>query len=152
MYNETRGLVNKAVMFCKDKDRHKMTDSERDSFVRWQAYRINHLSFSINLFLGFAVASIAYLISYSDNIEASGKALSTEMLTTLFWWLTSAASGVVATVSRLIDFRYTAKRIRAGRKGYECTTWIAGHSTWVFFGVALASYCVGAWCFVSGKF
>jgi hypothetical protein len=139
-------------MFCKDKERHKMTDAERDSFVRWQAYRINHLSFSINLFLGFAVASIAYLVSSSDSAGASGRALSSEMLMALIWWFVSAVSGIAATVSRLIDFRYTAKRIRAGRKGYECTTWFAGHGTWIFFGIALASYCAGAWHFVSGKF
>jgi hypothetical protein len=129
-----------------------MTDAERDSFVRWQAYRIGHLSFSINLFLGFSVASIAYLVASGDGAEASGKTLSSEMLMALFGWFISATFCVFATVSRLIDFRYTAKRIRAGRKGYECTTWFFSHGTWVFFGVALVSYCVGAWFFVSGKF
>ncbi len=129
-----------------------MSDRERDSFVRWQAYRIGHLSFSINLFLGFSVASIAYVVTASDSAQSNGHQLSPEMLISLYWWVVSAAAGVMATMSRLIDFRYTAKRVRNGRKGYKCTTWLAGHSTWIFFGVALASYCIGVWYFVSGKF
>jgi hypothetical protein len=139
-------------MFCKDENPHRMTDNERDSFVRWQEYRIGHLSFSINLFLGFAIASIAYLVAANEKTRINGQSLSPELLMSLFWWVVSTASGVLATISRLVDFRYTAKRIRAGRKGYQCTLWLAGHGTWVLFGVALISYCIGAWCFVSGMF
>ncbi|WP_374277863.1 hypothetical protein [Azonexus sp.] len=144
--------VTASVMFCKDENPHRMTDSERDSFVRWQGYRIGHLSFSINLFLGFAVASIAYVVATNDKAQASGEMLRPELIASLFWWVVSAFAGVLATVLRLIDFRYTAKRIRAGRKGYQCTLWLAGHGTWILFGVALFSYCIGAWCFVSGLF
>lgn len=144
--------LNVHVMFCKDENLHRMTDSERDSFVRWQEYRIGQLSFSINLFLGFAIASIAYLVAANEKAKASGQLPSPELFMSLFWWVASAATGVLATISRLVDFRYTAKRIRAGRKGYQCTLWLAGHGTWILFGVSLVSYCIGAWWFVSSMF
>ena len=129
-----------------------MTDSERDSFVRWQEFRIAQLSFSINLFLGFAVASIAYLVVTNANVQASGHMLAPQFFMSFFWWVASAGAGVLATVTRLVDFRFTAKRIRSGRKGYECVLWLAGHGTWVLLGVSLASYCIGAWWFVSSMF
>jgi hypothetical protein len=34
-----------------------------ERYLRWQEYRINQLSFAINLFLSFAVASIGYAIN-----------------------------------------------------------------------------------------
>jgi hypothetical protein len=39
-----------------------MSAEERESFLRWQDFRVQQLSFSINLFLGFAVASLAFLL------------------------------------------------------------------------------------------
>lgn len=128
-----------------------MTDTERDSYVRWQAYRIEHLSFSINLFLGFAVGSIAYVVTSYNYADVNGNEVNQEIVKALFWWYISAVGGVLSTISRLVDFRYTAKRIRAGRKGYQCLTILAGHGTWVFYGVALFSYCIGAWYFILGK-
>lgn len=40
-----------------------MTPEEHERYVRWQDYRITQMSFAINLFLGFAVASLAYIIN-----------------------------------------------------------------------------------------
>ncbi|MCG7867298.1 MAG: hypothetical protein JAY74_13160 [Candidatus Thiodiazotropha taylori] len=140
------------AMLCKDHKRRTMTENERESFVRWQAYQIGHLSFSINLFLGFSVASIAYVFASHDSVRSNGFDISPQSYIALFWWLVSAVSGVFSTITRLVDFRYTARRVRAGRKGFECVTMLSGHGTWVFFGVALASYCIGAWYFLSEIF
>lgn len=123
-----------------------MSDQQRESFIRWQDYRIKHLSFSINLFLGFAVASLGYLVSSQDSTVLYGPAR-----LILAWWAVSASAGVLATISRLVDFRYTTKRVRAGRKGYLCLTALFGHATWILFGCAVCSYCIGAWLFIQTR-
>lgn len=125
-----------------------MSEQDRDSFLRWQEYRISHLSFSINLFLGFSVTSIAFLIQQNSKPLSSPPYLSQELIESLLWWFLSAMFGVIATLSRLVDFRYTAKRIRGGRKQYFCLTKIAGHTTWVCFGCEVAAYCIGIWAYV----
>ena len=40
-----------------------MKPEQKEQYVRWQNYRITQLSFTINLFLGFGVASLAYVIN-----------------------------------------------------------------------------------------
>lgn len=40
-----------------------MTPDDHARYVRWQDHRITQLSFAANLFLGFAVASLAYAIN-----------------------------------------------------------------------------------------
>ena len=139
-------------MFCKKKIKHQMTDEERDSFLRWQDYRINQLSFSINLFLGFAVASIGFLIGKKGQLYEGIGQKNPEMLLILFCWSVSAMFGVIAALSRLVDFRYSAKRIRGGRKDYGCLTKVAGHVTWVSFGCEVISYCIGAYLFIRNYF
>jgi len=122
----------------------KIPKNDRESFIRWQEYRISHLSFSINLFLGLAVASIAFLISQDDSYHLTSKT----NIEALFWWFLSALFGMFATISRLVNFRYTAKRILSRHKKYFCLTNIAGHITWICFGCGLLSYCLGVLYFI----
>lgn len=135
-------------MLCKKKERPKLSDQDRDSFLRWQDYRIGYLSFSINLFLGFSVASIAFLVQQGSKTLTSPPNLNQELMLPVIWWLFSTIFGVVATLSRMVDFRYTARRIRGGRKEYFCLAKIAGHVTWIGFGCQVASYCFGIWLFI----
>jgi predicted permease len=138
----------KLKSLCEKEEKPKMSDQDRDSFLRWQEYRISQLSFSINLFLGFSVASIAFLVQHGTKTLTSPPTLNQELMLPVIWWLFSALFGVLATLSRLVDFRYTAKRIRGGRKKYFCLTKMAGHITWVSFGCQIASYCIGIWLFI----
>ncbi|OCQ23590.1 hypothetical protein A7985_06510 [Pseudoalteromonas luteoviolacea] len=40
-----------------------MTPEQRERYARWQNHRVSQLSFSINLFLGFSVSWLAYVIN-----------------------------------------------------------------------------------------
>jgi predicted permease len=135
-------------MLCSKEDQPEMSEQDRESFLRWQEYRISHLSFSINLFLTFSIASIGFIIQQNPNLEINQVAIDSESLSTLVWWFISAIFGVLATFSRLVDFRYTAKRIRGGRTKYYCLTKLAGHLTWIFFGCEVVAYCIGVWFFM----
>ena len=124
-----------------------MEPDQRERYVRWQNYRITQLSFAINLFLGFAVASLAYAINLKfENVVHRGIPLETIIV----WWSVSAAFGSLATISRLLDYRYTAKKIKEnGRFNAFMAKW-CGPVTWGCFWVQMASYTVGACIFIVG--
>lgn len=88
----------------------EMTPDQRQRYVRWTGYRINPLSYSINLFLGFAVASLAYTINLKIEGKLSGRALDASLI--IFG--ASALFGCLATVTKLLDYRYTARKIKDG--------------------------------------
>lgn len=124
-----------------------MEPDQRKRYVRWQNYRITQLSFSINLFLGFAVASLAYVINLKI---ASGAHRGIPLETVIVWWSVSAAFGSMATVSRLLDYRYTAKKIKEnGRLNAFMAKW-CGPVTWGCFWIQIVSYTVGAYVFIVG--
>lgn len=124
-----------------------MDPEQKERYVRWQNYRITQLSFSINLFLGFAVASLAYAV----NLKLGGSAHQALPLNcVIIVWSISAGFGCVATVSRLLDYRYTARKIKAGG---SCNTFIAkwsGRVTWGCFWLQILAYTVGAYLFIQG--
>ncbi len=124
-----------------------MEPGQKERYVRWQNYRILQLSFSINLFLGFAVASLAYAI----NLKLSSNLGNPDLLIFIIkWWSWSAAFGCLATVSRLLDFRFTAKKIKFGG-GFNAfmSKWL-GTVTWGAFWGQLLTYVGGAYFFISG--
>lgn len=124
-----------------------MEPDQRERYVRWQNYRITQLSFAINLFLGFAIASLAYAINLKlENVAHHGIPLEIVIV----WWSVSAALGSLATVSRLLDYRYTTKKIKEnGRFNTFMAKW-CGPATWGCFCVQIASYTVGAYIFIVG--
>ena len=89
------------------------------------------LSFAINIFLSFAIASLGYAIhlkleqTVSDTIQVD---------LPLVLFSASAILGCLATITRLLDYRYTARKIR---EGGSLNTWMAeycGPMTWAFSG------------------
>jgi len=124
-----------------------MNPQQQERYVRWQDYRINHLSFSINLFLGFAVASLAYAI----NLKIESKAPAGMPLEpTIIWWGISAAFGCIATLSKLLDYRHTARKIKDGGSFNEFMAKYCGPVTWGCFWVQICAYSIGAWLFIAG--
>jgi len=127
-----------------------MDSDQKERYVRWQNYRITQLSFSINLFLGFAIASLAYAINLKIN-NAPGVII-VELFCSIYWWSASFALGVLAMVSRLLDFRYTAIKIKEIKDEDAFNTFMVqwcGKITWGAFWVQLISYCVGAYQFIN---
>lgn len=41
----------------------KMNDQDKERYLRWQDHRITQLSFSINLFLTFAIATLGFSLA-----------------------------------------------------------------------------------------
>ena len=122
-----------------------MDDKQRERYARWQGYRISQLSFSINLFLTFAIASLAYVI----NLKLSKSIIPIEALSPIiFWWSACAALGVLSTISRLLDFRHTAKKIKdSGAFNTFMARW-SGRVTWGAFWAQIITYCAGAYLFI----
>jgi hypothetical protein len=121
-----------------------MDENEKQRYVRWQDYRIRQLSFSINMFLGLAVASLGFAI----NVRLEDRVPVLIILLPVILWATSVFSGCVATLSRLLDFRHTARKIKDGG---ELNTFIAkwsGQVTWAAFWAQALTYLIGACVFV----
>lgn len=123
-----------------------MTPEQRERYIRWTDYRVNHLSYSINLFLGFAVASLAYAI----NLKVEGKLATCALDASLIIFGVSALFGCLATVTKLLDYRYTARKIKDGGAFNEFMAEHIGAFTWAFFWLQLAIYAVGAFVFIRG--
>lgn len=122
-----------------------MDDDQKERYVRWQDYRITHLSYTINIFLGFAVASLAFLI----NIKLEGKPhCAVPIDTVMVCWATSAVFGCVATLSRLLDFRYTARKIKDGGAFNTFMAKYCGPITMGFLWLQVIVYTFGAYLFV----
>lgn len=122
-----------------------MDDDSKQRYIRWQDYRIKQLSFSINLFLGFAIASLGFAI----NLKLAGKVQdSLFLILVIIWWAISAAFGSISTISRLLDFRYTARKIKHGGRFNTFMAKYCGFVTWLTFGVQVSTYFIGACLFV----
>ena len=123
-----------------------MNNLDKERYVRWQNYRISHLSYSINLFIGFAVASLAFVISLklSKSIPTS---LPINLI--IICWAYSAFVGCAATITKLIDYRCTAAKIK---KQTPLNTKIAtyiGSITWGLFWSQIIAYMAGSYFFYS---
>jgi hypothetical protein len=121
-----------------------MDENDKPRYVRWQDYRIKQLSFSINMFLGLAVASLGF--AFKARLE--DRVPIVIVLLPIILWAISVFSGCVAMLSRLVDFRHTARKIK---NGGELNTFIAkwsGQVTWAAFWAQILTYLIGAWLFV----
>lgn len=124
-----------------------MDQETKERYVRWQDYRIKQLSFSINLFLGFAIASLGYAIHLKLGETSS---LTAQLSEIILWWAASAIFGCLATVSRLLDFRYTAAKIKQGGLFSAYIAKWCGPVTWGCFWVQLVAYVAGGYKFIVG--
>jgi|SRR5690606_52201 len=121
-----------------------MNSKDRDRYIRWQEYRIQQLSFLINLFLTFSIASLAFAI----NIKLELKNENWVINNVICIWATSAAIGTLAPLFRLIDFRYTAEKIREGNRFNSFVAEYFGKIAWGAFWSQIALYVIGAYSFL----
>jgi hypothetical protein len=124
-----------------------MEPEKHERYVRWQNYRITQLSFAINLFLGFAVASLAYIINLKLEQKAHG---SIQLETVIIYFAVSALLGCIATMSKLLDYRYTARKIKDGGRFNAFMARYCGPVTWGCFWGQVVSYTIGAYLFIHG--
>ncbi len=125
---------------------------ENKRFVRWQKYTIEQLTFALNLFLGLSVGSLAFGVTLLQNESFSFSGCSKVAFSGgLIALVLSVVSGCVAVVTRLLDFRYTARKVRADKKYnpeseagvYSYRSKILGQLTWRLFWFQLFSFSVG---------
>jgi hypothetical protein len=94
-------------MACDAKD-------ENDPYSRWQGFRINQLSLCISLFLTFAVATLGFSINLiiQPNYSIPTCFPKVFFFFSLLFGLLSVLLGSIACLTRLEDFRMTAKVVR----------------------------------------
>ncbi len=98
----------------------KIGSDER--FVRWQAILANHVSFVNNLFLTISIAIVGSLISVLGESEFEPICVSKLFFTAgLFTIFVSTVFGFAVTISRLVDFRKTVKKIKSEANGSSKT-------------------------------
>jgi hypothetical protein len=119
--------------------------------ARWDKYRIEQLTFALNLFLGLSVGALAYGVAL---VREDGFALPPRPKRLLFIGLIALAvstlMGCIAVVTRWLDFKYTAKKIRAdGRnkpekaKLYRFLNKVFGGVTKLLFVLELIGFLIG---------
>lgn len=123
-----------------------------DRYSRWQGYVIAQLSVAVALISGLSVSGLALALSLLQNKDFSPHGL----YGTLFAWsfpllLLAAVSSSSAVISRLLDFRLTARKIRKDQKpDYERSLtifWLGqdtyGRLTWFLLWVGCLAFLTG---------
>lgn len=118
--------------------------STNERYIRWQDYRITQLSYSINIFLGFSVASLAFLIGIILKNFENRETLKP----TILIWAISAVCGCIATITRLLDFRSTAGKILNPTPNNCLVAKYSGGITWGFFWSQVLAYALGCLLFI----
>ena len=123
-----------------------------DKYTRWQGYAIAQPTFALNLFLGLSIGALAFGISLirDDAFVLSGCSKIVFGLGLVALAL-SVVGGCSAVVSRLFDFRYTARKVRADDQldpeddagVYKYRSRVLGQVTWWLFGFELLSFLFG---------
>ena len=124
-----------------------MDTDQKERYIRWQGYRISQLSFATNLFLGFAIASLAFVVNLKLENKPHG-AIPIEIV--IPSWAACAVLGCVATVSKLLDYRYTARKIKYGVAFNKRMAKCCGFVTWGCFWGQVVTYAFGAYLFLRG--
>src|ERR1700729_390177 len=118
------------------------------SFIRWQSYSLNQLSYAINLFLSLTIASIGFQTSML--LDGKYDQDSCIALFSLAFLFASGCFGVWSVLNRLWSFHETAQAARAREQErsqdharhkaqYEkCDSW-----TWPLFYIQVAGFGLG---------
>jgi hypothetical protein len=122
-----------------------MTKYNKERYIRWANHRIAQLTFTINLYLGFSVASLAFCI----NLLLTTYKNNNDLKFTVFILSVSAIMGSLASLFRLFDFRYTALKIKNKTKINTFISKNVGALTWACLWAQILTYIYGAFFFIS---
>ncbi|MFA5601958.1 MAG: hypothetical protein WDA06_15285 [Phenylobacterium sp.] len=103
-----------------------LTDEQKDEYklrqervVRWDKYRIEQMSFTNNLFIGFSIAFLSFFVTKTElTFHRCSLLCCIQILTVVFVGL-SFLSGTLLTINRLKDFRQTARLTKRKKRKYE---------------------------------
>lgn len=132
-----------------------------EKYIRWQNYTINQLTFAINLFLGLSTGSLALgVMLLRDNAFSLNGCSKLSFSLGLIALCISFIFGCIAVITRLMDFRFTAKKVRFDDKSddkkdkiseeyrrkseeYKRKAAILGQWTWRLFWVEIITFMFG---------
>ena len=80
------------------------------------------------MFLGFAVASLTYVVNL--KVTKTAGLNQPDFLFAIYCWSASAIVGSIATLSRFLDFRYTARKIKDSSTADKRKAKLLGNVTW----------------------
>lgn len=121
-------------------------NSER--FVRWQGHTMSQLSVALSLISGLSVAGLAFMFSLLKDKDFSPMGLYAVLyFITLAAFFVAATSGIAAVITRLIDFRLTARKVRNGELEEPLTYFGTdasgyGKATWRLFWTLVISFSI----------
>ncbi len=123
-----------------------------ERFVRWQGHTMAQLSTALSLLSGLSVASLGFLFSLSrERSFLPTGCYALLFLVALGAFFIASASGIAAVITRLIDFRLTARKVRkedikeptpffgTDASGYSKATWRLFWVLVISFSIAVLS-------------
>lgn len=119
-----------------------------ERFVRWQGQTISQLSTALALFSGLSVGALGFLFSLLQDTSFKPTGILALLFCIAFLSLLVASiSGSAAVVTRLLDFRLTAQKLRKTNNepltlfGTDASRY--GKATWILFWALLVSFTIG---------
>jgi len=122
-------------------------------YIRWQGLAINQLSIAVSLISGLSAAGIGFGVSQLGGESGISIYL---VLASIFMLGLAALCSAGAVVTRLLDFRLTARKVRKDEKpDYDKPLKIFlkdkeeyGRATWRLFWVGQISFLLGFHCWL----
>jgi hypothetical protein len=123
-----------------------------ERLVRWQGQAIGQLTFATNLFVGFSVGALAYVLAYLRETTFTPEAGYAKLyIASIVLLCLAAVFGLGAVVTRLLDFRMTAQTVRLRKdqaaaseiKASSETATRLGKATWTCFWLMLVGFFFG---------
>ena len=119
-----------------------------ERYIRWQGLAITQLSVAVSLISALSVAGIGFGVSTLTNEPAAPVGF---LLASMLFLGVAALCSCAAVVTRLLDFRLTARKVRKDREpDYEKPLKIFwrdkdeyGKATWRLFWVGLVAFLIG---------
>ncbi len=132
-----------------------------ERFVRWQKQAVKQLSTAINLFSGLSVAALGFSVVFiRENSFTPSKCYAVLYLLSIALFGVSTVCGAAASITRLLDLRATARRVRL-RKTDPASPEIdyagdeakgLGKATWRLFWWAIGTFFCGVWALAISLF
>jgi hypothetical protein len=117
-----------------------------EKFTRWQQRSIEQLGFSINLILTLAWGTLGYTVATYDR-TSSACPLKCAFVFASVLLLCAVLFGIAASVTRLYDFRFTARTIRekeeVEKNRLRAITNRLGSCTWFLFWAETVAFALG---------
>lgn len=125
--------------------------SER--YIRWQTNTMAQLSATLSFLSGLAIGGLGFLFALARDQSFTPTGINAVLfLVAIAAFLVAALAGIAAFVTRLIDFRLTARRIRNGGTLAEPLTVFGteasalGQLTWFLLWLLLIAMAIAVIC------